>query len=98
MHMVCHQVTFQDLSFLVARKLMEDCSQMPPDRSVNRLFAPLGDEHHVVLTIPTGMAQTLVCSHRLDSKTLGRVSERYHNRGNGQTDVSPPAKPGVYYD
>ena len=62
--MVCHQVAFKNLHVFALRKLMKYLTEMLPDRTVYRLFAPLRNEHDMVLAIPPCMTQTLVLSYR----------------------------------
>jgi len=47
--------------------------------------------NNVVLTIPSGMAQTLLLFHRWSPMSFGEDSENHRNRRIGQTLVSPPA-------
>ena len=55
MHMVRHQVSFDNLTFLLPGQRMENRSQMLT-RLPENYFAPsLGHEHYMVLAVPFGM-------------------------------------------
>ena len=51
-HMVRHQVTFDDLALLLLGQRVEDRTQMPPRLTKDGLPAPLGHKHHMVLAVP----------------------------------------------
>src|SRR5256714_12586216 len=60
MHMIRHQVAFQDAAFLLPRQFMEDRPQSFPNGAVQGLPTPLGHKHYVILAIPPGMRQALI--------------------------------------
>ena len=73
------------------RQFLENLPQVPPQNPEHLLLAPLWDENNVVLTIPSGMAQTLLLFHRWSPMSFGEDSENHRDRRIGQTLVSPPA-------
>jgi hypothetical protein len=55
MHMVWHQVPFQNLAFLLACQTVEDLPQLTTHLPKDGFPSPLGDEHDVVLAVPFGV-------------------------------------------
>lgn len=55
-HVVSHQVAFFDLAFLLSRQPVKYLAQVLLDLTEDPFPAVLRDEHHVVLTFPTGPA------------------------------------------
>ena len=55
MHMIRHQMAFNNLAFLLPGQRVEDCTQLPACLPKNGLPAPLGHENYVVLAVPFGM-------------------------------------------
>jgi len=55
-----HQVSFLNLAFLAAGKVMEYGSQVPPDLPEQHLLAVLWCEHDMVLALPCRMIQMVV--------------------------------------
>ena len=60
---ILHQVPFLDPAFLLLGEGPEDFAQPFPEFPIDRLLAVLWNEHHVVLTLPPGVGQTLVVAH-----------------------------------
>src|SRR2546426_993937 len=56
------------------------------------LLAPLRNKYHVILAVPSRVAQALVLFHR-ESPFSWQRSEIHADRRLGQTLVSPPAEP-----
>src|SRR2546423_10954623 len=53
-HMVWHQVSFQNLTLLLLRQRVEDRAQLAPDGAEDRFPSPFGHEHYVILAVPFG--------------------------------------------
>ena len=75
---------------------MENLSEMAAQLAENSLPASFGDDNDVVLTVPTRVAQSLVLFQAWLSSFSWRREKIHADRRNGQTSVSPPAKPGAY--
>ena len=56
MYMVRHQMSFQNLAFLLSRQCMENRSQLPSRLSEDRLPSALGHEYHMILAVPFDLA------------------------------------------
>jgi len=54
-HMVWHQVSFQNLTFLLLGQPVKDRAQLAPDLAKDRLPSSFGYEHYVILAVPFGM-------------------------------------------
>jgi hypothetical protein len=54
-HVVRHQVPFQNLTLFLLRQRMENRTQLAADLAENHLPPAFGDEHHVILAVPFGM-------------------------------------------
>jgi len=55
MHMVWHQVAFQNLTLFLLRQRVEDRAQLAPDGAEDGFPSPFGHEHYVILAVPFGM-------------------------------------------
>lgn len=74
---------------------MKQLAQVTTQRPEYPFLAALRDEHHVVLAVPSRVAQALILFHR-EAPFSWQRSEIHADRRKGQTSVSPPAQPGVY--
>ena len=54
-HLVRHQMTLDNLAFLLPGQRVEDRTQLPARLPENRFPTPLGHENYVVLAVPFGM-------------------------------------------
>jgi hypothetical protein len=55
MHMVRHQMTLDNLAFLLPGQRVEDRTQLPTRLPENGFPTPFGYENYVVLAVPFGM-------------------------------------------
>ena len=55
MHMVRHQMAFDNLAFLLPGQRVEDRAQLPARLPENGLPTPFGHENNVILAVPFGM-------------------------------------------
>ena len=55
MHMVRHQMTLDNLAFLLPGQRVEDRTQLPARLAENGLPTPFGHENYVILAVPFGM-------------------------------------------
>src|SRR5689334_15759166 len=90
-HMIGHQMSLYHLRFLMLRQFLKNLPEVSTQNSEHLLLAPLRNENNVVLTIPSGMAKTLILFHRCSPTSFGEDSENHRDRRIGQTLVSPPA-------
>ena len=56
MHMVRHEVPFENLAFLLPRQCMKNRSQLPTCLPKDGFPSALGHEHHMVLAVPFDLA------------------------------------------
>jgi hypothetical protein len=54
-HMVRHEVPFENLAFLLSGQRMEDLSQLLPGLPKDDFPSALGHEYYVILAVPFGM-------------------------------------------
>ncbi len=59
MHMVWHQVPFDDAALFLTSKLMKDCAKLLANVPKDCLTATFGNEYEMLLAIPFGMGQAL---------------------------------------
>jgi hypothetical protein len=55
MHMIRHQVPFDDLAFLLQCQRMEDFSQLPTRLTKEHSVSSFGNKHHMVFAVPSRM-------------------------------------------
>ena len=55
MHMIRHQVPFDNLAFLLFRERMEDRHHLLTRLAEDHLPSSFGNEYHMVLAVPLGM-------------------------------------------
>ena len=60
MHMIWHQMTFNDLALFLLRQFMEDLAEMFTNLPIQHLAAIFGDKNNMVFAIPLRMGQALV--------------------------------------
>jgi hypothetical protein len=61
---------FDNFRLLVGRQLVKYFSKLAPQRAENPFLPSLRDEHHVILAVPSRVAQALILFHR-ESPSLG---------------------------
>ena len=63
MHVIQHQMTFHNLTFLLFRQLPQYLTKMLADRSKYHFLTPLRNKYHMIFAIPFRMTKTLVLFH-----------------------------------
>src|SRR5580704_1400841 len=74
--MIRHHVPLLDFAFFLPRKFPEHWPDFLAKHPVKRLSTALRDEYYVILTLPFGMALTLIVVHSLDSLSFALDSSR----------------------
>ena len=64
MDMIWHQMPFQYFAAFPSGKFIKNLPKKPSEVPIYHLPSFLGNKNNMVLTIPTGISQTLVISHR----------------------------------
>src|SRR5262249_9571712 len=60
MHMIQHQMAFNDLALFLFRQFMKDLAEMFTNLPIQHLAAIFGDKNNMVFAIPLRMGQALV--------------------------------------
>jgi hypothetical protein len=60
MHVIWHQMTFNDLAFFLPGQLVKDWAKLPAYFPIKRLAAIFGDENNMIFAIPLRVGQALV--------------------------------------
>src|SRR5215510_196985 len=60
MHMIQHQMSFNELALFLLRQFMEDLAEMFTNLPIQHLAAIFGDKNNMVFAIPLRMGQALV--------------------------------------
>jgi len=75
---------------------MEYLSQKGSKVPIYNFLPPFGNKYNMVFTIPSGVRETLVVSHRFSSKFLGRNSKVVDTEASVKPIRVPPTQPGIY--
>ncbi len=65
--MIKYQMTFLNNHAFSPRQLMQYFTPILPNRAINFRFSFLWNKYNMTFTIPAGMGQTLIISHRFTS-------------------------------